>query len=738
MRHNHGSIGSANVMLIRDLVEIRRRVNCNQRGRLDKAAVMFTLLTAMLFGCGEGGGNGQPAAAPVPPPATFDLVFPGAASLTDANQITVVGMTNSNQVSSVTIKSGTNSIVAMLDIDGRWRANAVPLQPGANSLVAELTTTDGTVTERTIAVVQSSPILSNPSSVLYDPVNDRVFVADARQLLAFNLANQVLEVISSPQIGAGPDFTFGRHLALAGDGAVLFLDLGRVLRVDPVTGDRSEHVVFPVGSFPGSAIARDSQLDRLFTVGFLNTLHVADLTAAPPIVAMPVGAPPPFGIGPGSPTDSAYVAGTDTVYALYLSALDIVAINGTTGESESQLLGQGGFLTPTVGIDYDDVEDRVLVLGLSGTVFSIDPNTGSSGVLIPPPPAVTPLKAINGLTHGNGNLWTVSPTDSELISINLSSGDQTVEADSRVGGGAPPGYMLAGRYDSTADRFVAVSDLRIIAIDPITGSRELLANLFEPVVALGPPTTPPSFFLVSGMALSQDGTRAWVTDPITGTLAEVNLNNGDLQVVSGPNAGSGALPGQIAGIAVNPEETLAYVGDRFAGQIFRYDLATGQRDALPDLSASLGPIEIRGLVLDADANRLILNIGPFSPVSVVAPAIYAFDLVSFELTLVADLTEVQSSFNGIPTIVFPTTQMSLSEDGRSLYYPVDGNPDIPYVLIDITLGTIGPLGDASGGPPFFVPNAIEVAPDGRIFALDSTSALYVIDAQTGERVIVSK
>jgi hypothetical protein len=294
--------------------------------------------------------------------------------------------------------------------------------------------------------------------------------------------------------------------------------------------------------------------------------------------------------------------------------------------------------------------------------------------------------------------------------------------------------MLAGRYDPIADRFVAVSDLRLIAIDLKTGSRELLANLFEPAISFAPPT----FLLVSGIALSQDGTRAWLTDPFTGTLAEVNLASGEIQEISGPNTGSGALPGQIAGIAVSPDESLAYVGDRFAGRIFRYNLVTGQRDVLPEFATSLDPIEIRTLILSADANRLILNIAPFSPASTVAPAIYALDLVSFELTLIADLTEVQSSFSGIPSPLFPTTQMSLSEDGSSLYSPVSGNPDIPYVRIDLSSGEIVPLGDASSGPPLLVPNAIEVAPDGRLFALDATSALFLINAQTGERVIVSK
>ncbi|MCH8137125.1 MAG: hypothetical protein IIB77_14210, partial [Proteobacteria bacterium] len=483
--------------------------------------LLLAVVLVMIAGCG--GGSGQPAAAPAPSPATFDLVFPGETSLTDANQITVVGTTGASQVSSVTIKSGAIDVAATLDIDGNWRANAVPLQPGANSLIAELTTNDGTVTELTIAVVQSSPILSSPSGVLFDPINDRVFVVDAKQLLSFDLADQVLKVISSPQIGAGPDFTFGQHMALAGDGAILVADFGRVQRVDPVTGDRSVHIVFPDGSFPASTIARDSQLDRLFTVGFLNTLHVADLAGAPPILATPVGTPPLFGIGPGNPTDSTYVAGTDTVYTLYLSTLDVIAINGTTGEFVHQLVGQGEFLSTTVGIDYDEVEDRVLVLGLSGTVFSIDPNTGSSNVLLPAPPSMTPLTVTNGLTHGNGRLWTVSRTASELISIDLSSGIQTVEANSGVGGGAPPGFMQAGRYDASGDRFVAVSDLRLIAIDPKTGSRELLANLFGPVIALEPPNAPPNFLVVSGMALSQDGTRAWLTDPFTGMLGEVNL-----------------------------------------------------------------------------------------------------------------------------------------------------------------------------------------------------------------------
>lgn len=721
-------------MPTQDFFQFLGRVRSDCGSRLIKVMMVFGSVAALLIGCSGGGGSGPAPASPIPPPVVFDLIYPGETSLTDASQITVVGVTQANQVSSVTIRSGATDVVATLGNDGNWRASAVPLQAGANSLVAEMTAQDGVVNEQIIAVVQSSPILSHPSGVTFDPIGNRVLIVDAKQLLAFDVASGQLEINSSAEVGAGPGFGFARHASMAGDGTVLVLDQDNVLRVDPATGDRSAHVVIPAASFGASSIARDPLLNRLFTVGFVNTLHVADLASTPPILAIPVGTHPPGGLGPGSPNDSTYVPGTDTVYATYIQTLDVVAINGTTGGVETQSVGQGGLLTPTVGIDYDDVQDRVLVLGLSGTVYSIDPNTGNSSVLLAASSAMTPLKPTNGLTHGDGKLWTVSPTLSELISIDLSSGNQTVEADTRVGGGSPPGLMLAGRYDSAGERFVAVSDLRIVAIDPKTGTRELLANLIEPGIFF----QPPNFLLVSGMALSQDGMRAWVSDPVTGTLGVVNLTTGELQEISGPGIGSGPLPGQIAGLAVNPAETLAYVGDRFAGRIFRYNLVTGQRVMLPEFAAALGPIEIRSLVLDAVGNRLILNIGPFLPTSTVAPAIYALDLANSDFTLIAGLANVQTPFVGIPSPLFPTTQMSLSEDGSSLFLPVGGNPDVPYARIDLALGTIMPLGDASSGPPFLVPNAIEVAPDGRLFALDATSALFVMDPQTGERVIVSK
>ena len=240
------------------------------------------------------------------------------------------------------------------------------------------------------------------------------------------------------------------------------------------------------------------------------------------------------------------------------------------------------------------------------------------------------------------------------------------------------------------------------------------------------------------MALSQDGTRAWISDLFNQTVIEVNLVSGEVHEVSGPNVGAGPLPDQISGIAVNSQNSVAYLSDRFAQRIFRVDLATGQRDLLADFNAILDRGLLRSLVLDSAANRLLLNVAPLTPSSTLVPAIYALDLATFDLTMLADLTAVELPFGDSTAPGFLTLQMSLSTDGGSLYTPVSGNADIPYARIDLVRGEALPLGTASTGVPFFVPNAIEVTSFNRLFALDGTGAMLIIDPETGERSIISK
>jgi hypothetical protein len=142
--------------------------------------------------------------------------------------------------------------------------------------------------------------------------------------------------------------------------------------------------------------------------------------------------------------------------------------------------------------------------------------------------------------------------------------------------------------------------------------------------------------------------------------------------------------------------------------------------------------------LDSASNRLLLNIAPLTPSSALLPTIYALDLATLDLTPLADLTAVELPFGETTTAGFLTPQMSLSVDASSLYTPISGNADVPYARIDLASGDVLPLGSASSGVPFFIANAIDVSADNRLFALDGTGALLIVDPETGERSIVSK
>jgi len=716
------------------IVENLKRTIAYSKNVFGNGATALLLLCALLTSCGGGGGDDGSGGQQAPSPITFDLIYPGETSLTDANQVSVVGLADASRLNSVIIKNGSDETAAQLDSSGHWSATSVPLVAGNNRLIVKLTENDGTVTELAMADIQSSPILSNPTGVLFDSTNNRVLILDPKQLLSFDLATSELGILSASGIGMGPSFGFTRHLALDGDGAILVSGFRGIQRVDPSTGDRSEHVLLPSGSGPISTIAHDKQLNRLFAVGFFGDLHVADLSAAPPILATTIKPLPPFGFGVGGPTDSVFVASTNSIYTVNFSTIDVIKIDASTGDKEPILLDFRSFVTQTVGIDHDDAASRLLVLGASGAVFSLDPIAQTSGLLHPPSTTSAVPISLSGLSIGNDKLLSVSQFPGELRSIELTTGRHSIEANSQTGDGAPPGPMRIGRYDAASDRFIAIADLRVIAIDPKTGSRQHLAYLQDPSQF----PTQQNFILASGMALSQDGTRAWISDLFNQAVIEVNLASGEVHEVSSPNVGAGPLPDQISGITVNSQDSAVYLSDRFAQRIFRVDLATGQRDLLADLNTTFDRGQFRSLVLDAAANRLLLNVAPLSLNSTIVPAIYAFDLATFDLTMLADLTAVELPFGETTTPGFLTPQMSLSTDGGNLYTPVSGNADIPYARIDLVSGEALPLGTASTGVPFFVPIAIDVTSANRIFALDGTGALLIINSETGERSIISK
>lgn len=697
------------------------------------AAGVAALLT--LAGCGGGGGgsaptNAMPPPPPPPPSATFDLRFPSEAALTDANTISILGQPVGLQASTVVIKSGNIEVEATLGADGLWRASGVPLEPGTNSLVAEVSATDGSVVDIAIATIESAPVLSSPVSTVWDSGGNQVFVVDSKQLLAYDPATQRTRIVSSASVGSGPPFAFARHGVLAEDGSVLVSEFGRVLRVDPVTGDRADLVTFPSGTFPIGIVARDQLQNRLITVGLLRQLTVSDLNAAP-VSAGFVTSPPGVFVSAPPPTDGAYVPGTDSVYTVGLGSLGITAIEVATGDWQViDQNGPDGFISNPAGISYDDRMARLLVMDFFGGIRSLDPVSGSHEELFPATvPAANPLY---GLSMGDDELWSVSSVAGELVSIDPQGGTPSVVVSSTVGSGAPPEPMALGSYDENTGRVIAIAGLGVVAIDPVSGVRETVTNLVGPTNFGQAPT----FSLFADMALSQDGRLAWLIDSL-GPVLEVDLNSGSVTEISGASTGTGPLPDQVAAIAVNESETTAYLVERIGGRIFSLDLATGQRDLFVDLSAEISGKEIRSAVMDRLSNRLLLNLEPFSPASADVPGIFALDLGNFGLTLVADLSALRPAPDSAGPGYF-ASQMNLSPNGDAVYYAVNRNPDAAYAKVDLNLGVATAVGDAGSGPPIFLPTSIVATADGRLYGFDATSALFALDEESGERAVVSK
>ena len=247
------------------VVENLKHSVAHSRNALDNTTIVLLLLCALLVSCGGGSGSGgQPP--PAPGPVTFDLIYPGAVSLTDAKQISIVGIADASRLDTVTVKIGNNRTDAQLDSSDHWRATDVALDAGSNLLTVELVEKNGNVTELTIANIHSSPILSNPTGTLFDSTNNRVLILDAKQLLSFSLATGDLEILSAPSFGIGPGFGFANDFALLGDGAVLVSGFRGIQRVDP-TGNSIDCLRL---GFSGISMSRTLQQHHLFWQQRLN------------------------------------------------------------------------------------------------------------------------------------------------------------------------------------------------------------------------------------------------------------------------------------------------------------------------------------------------------------------------------------------------------------------------------------------------------------------------------------
>jgi len=124
-------------------------------------------------------------------------------------------------------------------------------------------------------------------------------------------------------------------------------------------------------------------------------------------------------------------------------------------------------------------------------------------------------------------------------------------------------------FDPTSTFAYAVGE-GLWRLDPTTGQREQIAYLEEP----------------GGLALSRDGSVAWVTELDAGSLVRVDLATGETSTV----ATGFYYP---FGVALDPAETTAYVTEFYGEGVWAVDLGSGAR-------RRIGPAQYRlaGVAID--------------------------------------------------------------------------------------------------------------------------------------------
>ncbi|MHC4136963.1 MAG: outer membrane protein assembly factor BamB family protein [Planctomycetota bacterium] len=303
-------------------------------------------------------------------PPQVTVLFPPAASLTDAAQVTITGRASDPQgVKAVRV----NGVMAG-STDGflTWRVVAPLTEDLINVIRVEAEDQTGNldsaaatilVQESATAAFGSGPSTDRPSCGALDPANGRILVVEetGQRLLAVDRATGDRSVVSDATVGSGPALQ-GRLCVRADGTRALVLDDGRraLFAIDLATGDRTilSDDTTGGGTFfiMPHALAVDTANNRVLVADTgLGLLCAVDLTSGNrSFVAGPFTSP--VGVALDAVDNRAYVT-DDADDALF--EVDL-ATGATTVIS---MLGTGSgtpFLEPD-GVAVDRVRNRALV-----------------------------------------------------------------------------------------------------------------------------------------------------------------------------------------------------------------------------------------------------------------------------------------------------------------------------------------------------------------------------------------
>jgi len=715
--------------------------------------VLFGAVLAFGVACGGRAQHSNSDASALP---SMRIVFPPRVSYSDAETIVVRGTTRAEQaLTGVTV----NDVAAVSDDQfATWQAR-VPLHSGSNEIHALATDVAGNQLSDAVTLNNAGAPIGIAHGLQWNAPEQRLLILnDASQLLSWDPATGSTTTLSDSRDGAEPKLWSPRALALdlTHDRALVLDGISdALLAIDLKTGVRRTVVEWASSDPAPNAVTVDARGLTAFVVATLNRasrLLRVDLETGDWTVLSGGGA----GTGPdftGSLVDLAYDDITDPraprLLAPEVDNGPIWAVDALTGERsvlrEAEPSAPDAPRTSPLSIELDAAEKRALIsefTAQSGTaLFAVNLETGAQTRLVeamnePDSPVLSYWHRIafdpvsRRLYAGRGTQGFHDASD--LLALDLETGERTLIDNARVGAGAPltnvGGVAHLSHDDSTGTLLVCDAQRgSLVRIDLSTGDRSQLSGAER---GEGPALKYPVDVIVHGAsALFLDGGGP----PLSRTesrLFRVDLGTGKRSTISGDGRGAGPPLDDARTMTLDAKRNRVLVTCPFCEQpgVYVVALDSGDRAALSTAAHGTGLDASRtiGITLDTVSDRAIAQTGQ---------TLFAIDLAS------GDRSELPSTdpyaFDVLSALIFDPNA------NRTLATSMSGGV-LSIAMGDLSRSLISG-GDtfATGaglGPSSVFPRSLSADFRNQLVYVgdQARGALLAIDLRSGERTIVSR
>jgi len=406
--------------------------------------------------------------------------------------------------------------------------------------------------------------------------------------------------------------------------------------------------------------------------------------------------------------------------------------DGSTRRRSQLVFNQARFSWPSQLV-YDAVNERVLATDLDlDSLMLADLATGGLSILSDGSTVAPLFHTPIGLAYDapNNRALVVDFVLDYLVSVDLATGTRTIISDNSGTKGTGPSFagpILVG-YDAVNNPGKAMvydrDNESLFEVDLSNGNRQVLSASGD--------GNGPDLDIVEGFHYDGANDRVLLSvSNLTDELFAINVDTGARTVISSAGKGSGENFFAPGGVTYDDDNDRALVIDYARDILFGVDMTTGDREILSDNTVAYTGVEISEafhLVYDGDNNRVLYT--DRDP-----DAIIELDLATGNRTLLIDgRTSTGTGFSDPYGAVLDVA------NNRVLVADQDA---AAVVAVDLDSGnreTLSAAGSVGSGFSFGDPIGIGYDNDNdRALITDSSyEGLFVVDLATGDRELVTE